>query len=363
MVFKGYIPADIRASVFQLRQNTDMSIRQIAKVCGISPASATRVLKVGIQRRLHCCRRSGRPKKLSARQERILMRNLLKLRNENPGFSVKDLMTECGVSLREVSERTVSRLLQRNGYFYLQTRKKGLLTKSDLCERVRFAKLINTVYGPDVWTKQIAFYLDGVSFAFKTNPLEAARAPKARIWRKLGEGLSFGCTAKGRKEGTGGKLVKLFVGITYNEGVVLCEPYEHLSGASFAAFIEKHFNPTFTKANKNGSRLWVQDNDPSQSSRLAKNAMKNCNCDTSLIALPCRSPDLFPPENFFHLVRCKLKKDALRLNITKETYQEFKERVIRTIYSIPVENINKIIASMPDRLDAIIDKNGCRTKY
>ena len=40
------------------------------------------------------------------------MRNLLKLRNENPGFSVKDLMTECGVSLREVTERTVSRLLQ-----------------------------------------------------------------------------------------------------------------------------------------------------------------------------------------------------------------------------------------------------------
>ena len=103
MVFKGYIPVDIRASVFQLRRNTDMSIRQIAKVCGISPATATRVLKVGIQRRLHCCRQSGRPKKLSARQERILMRNLLKLRNENPGFSVKDLMTECGVSLREVS--------------------------------------------------------------------------------------------------------------------------------------------------------------------------------------------------------------------------------------------------------------------
>jgi len=47
MVFKGYIPVDIRASVFQLRRNTDMSIRQIAKVCGISPATATRVLKVG----------------------------------------------------------------------------------------------------------------------------------------------------------------------------------------------------------------------------------------------------------------------------------------------------------------------------
>ena len=57
------------------------------------------------------------------------------------------------------------------------------------------------------WTKQVAFYLDEVSFAFKTNPLQFARAPKARIWRKRCEGLSFGCTAKGRKEGTGEKVL------------------------------------------------------------------------------------------------------------------------------------------------------------
>ena len=39
--------------------------------------------------------------------------------------------------------------------------------------------------------------------------LQPPRAHKARIWRKHGEGLSFGCTAKGRKEGTGGKVLKL----------------------------------------------------------------------------------------------------------------------------------------------------------
>ena len=64
--------------------------------------------------------------------------------------------------------------------------------------------------------------------------------------------------------------------------------------------------------------------------------MYNCNCDLSLIQIPPRSPDLNPIENFFHLVRCKLKSDALALNITKETLQEFKARIIRTIYSIPV---------------------------
>ena len=88
----------------------------------------------------------------------------------------------------------------------------------------------------------------------------------------------------------------------------------------------------------------MQDGDPSQNSRAAKKVMWNCNCDLSVIQIAARSPDLNPAENFFHLVRCKLKRDALSLNITKETLEEFKARKIRTIYSIPVDIINKTIA-------------------
>ena len=215
----------------------------------------------------------------------------------------------------------------------------------------------------DVWTRQVAFYLDGVSFTFKTNPQAEAKCPRARIWRQRGEGLSFGCTAKGSKEGTGSRLVKHFVAITYGECVILCESYEHLTGTFFAEFIEKHFNSLFDKANKNGSRLWVQDGDPSQTSKAAKSAMANCNCDASFIQIPPRSPDLNLIENFFHLVRCKLKSDALVLNITKETLQQFKARVIRTIYSIPVATINKTIDSMSTRVEQIIDKKGLHIKY
>ena len=165
-------------------------------------------------------------------------------------------------------------------------------------------------------------------------------------------------------EGTGSKVVKRFVAITYSEGVVLCWSYDHLMGNFFATFIEKHFNSLFLKATKNGSRLWLQDGDPSQNSRAAKRAMGNCNCDMSLIEIPPRSPDdRNPIENFFHLVRVRLKDDALQLKITKETFEEFQARVIRTIYSIPVDIINKTIASMPQRLQQIIDKKGCCIKY
>ena len=44
-------------------------------------------------------------------------------------------------------------------------------------------------------------YLDGKGFVYKCNPIGQARAPKARAWRKKGEGLDLNCTAKGKKEG------------------------------------------------------------------------------------------------------------------------------------------------------------------
>ena len=64
----------------------------------------------------------------------------------------------------------------------------------------------------------------------------------------------------------------------------------------------------------------------------------------SLIQILPRSPDLNPIENFFNMVRCKLNDDTLRLKIAKESVEEFQARVIRTIYSIPVEMVNKTIA-------------------
>ena len=59
-------------------------------------------------------------------------------------------MRESGVSSEDVSERTVNRLLQREGFHYLQTRKKGLLTKDDMTRRVTFCNVMKTIYDGDV---------------------------------------------------------------------------------------------------------------------------------------------------------------------------------------------------------------------
>ena len=54
--------------------------------------------------------------------------------------------------------------------------------------------------------------------------------------------------------------------------------------------------------------------------------------------------------------------DVLNLKISKETFEEFKERITKRMHSIPVEVINKTIESTPKRLKSITDNNWCRSK-
>ena len=66
-------------------------------------------------------------------------------------------------------------------------------------------------------------------------------------------------------------------------------------------------------------------------------------------SIPQRSPDINPIENVFHLLDRKLRSEAVEQNITNESYKEFSARVKSTIENIPVEQIDKIIDTMPKR--------------
>ena len=52
-------------------------------------------------------------------------------------------------------------------------------------------------YDKDVWSKQIAFYLDGVGFVYKRNPMDQALAPRGRVWRKKVKDFHQGVPQKG----------------------------------------------------------------------------------------------------------------------------------------------------------------------
>ena len=211
------IDPKIRAMVLNLSKFQGLSIRKVAKECNVSRATVWRMRHMNIGTKTSSKNRSegrGRPRKLTARQQRQLKRSIQILREQEGNFTISRLMEHATISRREVSESTFCRFMHGEGYHYLQARKKGLLTKTDMKKRRIFSRKMIKHFGHDLWTQEIAFYLDGTGFAYKTNPLDQARAPRARIWRKRCEGLDLGCTAKGRKTGTGGKTVKLMVAIS-----------------------------------------------------------------------------------------------------------------------------------------------------
>ena len=339
-----------------------MSFREIAKECRISARSVQRSVKprTPYQTPKNATKsRRGRPRKISPTLERYIIRELRKLRVLEGTFTLTRLMTVTGISPSVIPRRTLLDMLHRNGFRFRQTRKKGLLTVKDLKDRLRFAK--KYIKRPaSFWTDGVAFFLDAVAFVHKTNPLDQARAPKSRVYRQPSEGLTRGCTAKGMKEGSGGKYVRLVVAITHGKGVLISEPYEKMTGAYFADFIDTHFTRLFDAADKE-TNVFIQDGDPSQNSALAKEAMRRTNAQ--LLPIPPRSPDMNPIENIFNLCGSALRDDAIKHMITKETHDEFQERVIRTLNAIPQQTIDNVIASTKSRLQRVIEGRGQRTKY
>ena len=355
MVFKEKIKAELKAFVRFLREEGDVPVKQIVHRCGISRASVYRCLKRANQAEKKS-KKHGRPRLIDARQERKIQRTIARLREQEGNFSCHRIRAEAG--LYNVSLWTINRTLKRMGYAFLEARKKGILLEKDFRERLKFARKVKRTYCNDFFMNDICFYLDGVSFYHKYNPLDDARAPKGKIWRKRKEGLSV--TAKGKHVGSGGRVVKMIVAISYGKGVIYCEQYEKLDGNYYANFIRRNFQNMFQKSGK-CSKLFVQDNCPILNCARARKALKEVGGE--LFPIPKRSGDLNPIENVFNVAKEELRTQAITFKLTYESFEDFARRVKSTLYSMPRDIIDNTIASMFKRLDLITKNRGRRTKY
>ena len=70
----------------------------------------------------------------------------------------------------------------------------------------------------------------------------------------------------------------------------------------------------------------------------------------------CQRPGINPNENFFHLLKKQLNRDALEQNISQESYQQLSDRVKEIILKFPVATTDNIIESMDNRMNMIIKK-------
>lgn len=299
----------------------------------------------------------GRPRKLSDRDERRILRAIPELRRTEGSFTSKRIASEAGLS-GSVSNKTIRRCLNKHGYGYRQSRKKGLMTAKDRENRVSFCKKVKNLKCADFWKKYVTMYLDGVGFAYKTKPLDQARAPSAREWRLKSEGLKV--TMKGKKEGA--VNANFMVGITYGKGVIAIEQYHgSITGEKCAKITEHCLAPALEQSDYPRARRILQDGCPRQNSKVSLKAFHKHNI--KVFKIPARSPDLNPIENLFNTVKKRLRRQALDNKIEFETFEQFSERVKQTLLDFPAKSIDKIIDSMGKRVDEIIKTGGYRTKY
>ena len=359
------IPIDVSIYLRYLRQHAKLTGDELVrKFPQYSRRSIYRHsgLPVGAPYRDKRKQNPGRPKSISEREGRHVISCLKQLRRRDEGVFTSVHLQE-SANLNNVSNRTVRRSLNSAGYGYRQCRKKGQLTPEDCKKRLAYARLIKRKKLPEnFWTRGIAFYLDGVSFVHKRNPASHAKSARTRTWRLKNEGMSIHCTAKGKKEGTGGSVSRFMVAIAHGKGVIGAHQYEgNINGEKFAEIVRTTFPTMYENSANPTGRYFVQDGDSSQNSAVAREALVDVNAH--LFTIPARSPDLNPIENIFHLVSKQIKNDAKKFNITKENFQQFSSRCKKTLMEFSPEIISKTVSSMNKRIDLVIKSKGQRTKY
>ena len=111
----------------------------------------------------------GRPKGLTLRGERKIIRTLYRLRKTEGNFTSNRRFV-AGVTDLDIS-RTVRRLLHKNGFHFLQARKKGLMKPSDLVKRKAFCGRCKRLkLGFEFWTKGVSMYLQWKRVWLETKP-------------------------------------------------------------------------------------------------------------------------------------------------------------------------------------------------
>ena len=99
--------------------------------------------------------KQGRPRNVSERKKRLLIRTLKSFRWNNVHFTVRSLVEESCLSFQVASRRTYSRYLNELGYYYFSPGRKGILSDNDKKVRLQFAcKMKQHLIGnPDFWKK------------------------------------------------------------------------------------------------------------------------------------------------------------------------------------------------------------------
>jgi hypothetical protein len=176
------------------------------------------------------------------------------------------------------------------------------------------------------------------------------------VWKRPGEPLSDREISPTMKFRGGNIMVWSCMG--WQRVGVLSEVEGKMDAKQYIQILEGGLEESIEKLGMEAEEvIFQQDNDPKHTSKLAKEWFKNQ--DFELLDWPAQSPDLNPIEHLWHL----LKKKVLSYENPPKGVWELWKRTAEQWDSITLEVCQRLIESMPRRLQAVIEAKGGHTKY
>ena len=284
--------------------------------------------------------RPGRPAKLSNRGRRALVSEVKK----NPKITVAELQ-RCSREMGESSTKsTITAALHQSGLYGRVARRKPLLSARHMKACIEFAKKhmkdSQTMRNKILWSDETKIELFGVN-------------SKRYVWRKPGTAHHLPNTIPKVKHDGGSIMLGGCFSAAGTGRLVAIEG--KMNAAKYRDILEENLFKSALDLRLGRRFTFQQDNDPKHTAKITKEWLRNNS--VTILDWPSQSPDLNPIEHLWRDLKMAVHQRSPS-NLTEL------ERVCKEEWQrIPKSRCEKLVASFPRRLMAVLAQKGASTQY
>jgi transposase len=280
---------------------------------------------------------SGRKRKTTVRDDRLIVRSVKKKRTT----SADDIKKELNLTL---CEQTIRNRIHECGFSSCFTLKKNFVNERNRKLRLKWAK--NYVsWTIDQWNNVL--WSDESPFLLRY-------AGRIRVWRQRNERYKEFCL-----KGTVKHDIKINVwGCFTSSGVGDLKLIEgNMEQNQYKQILLHHMIPSISRLFPDPSNcIFQQDNDPKHTAKVVQNWIKNVR-KIQVLPWPSQSPDLNPIENLWAILDKNLKNRQCR------NEEELFQCLQHAWNALSPDMLSNLVSSMPQRCREIINNKGYPIKY
>uniref|UniRef100_A0A9J8C0K3 Transposase n=1 Tax=Cyprinus carpio carpio TaxID=630221 RepID=A0A9J8C0K3_CYPCA len=235
---------------------------------------------------------------------------------------------------------TITAALRQSGLYGRVARRKPLLSARHMKARMEFAKKQRNKI---LWSDETKIE---PSFNLGLNS-------KRYVWRKPGTAHHLSNTVPKVKHG--GSSIMLWGCFSAAGTGRLVAIKGKMNAAKYRDILDENLLQSAQDLRLGRKFTFQQDNGPKHTAKITKERLHNNS--VTVLEWPSQSPDLNPIEHLWRDLKMAVHQ-SLRSNLTEL------ERICKEEWQrIPKSRCEKLVASFPKRLMAVLDQKGASTKY